>query len=62
MYFPKLLTPKNVIKNIYKKSHFRGPFNKQHVRLSKHLLNLNHTTLTIIIDNCKGSRIGKNLF
>ena len=34
--FPKLQTPKNVVKQIPKKSPFRGPLRKQHVRGSKH--------------------------
>ena len=29
--FPKLKTPKNVVKRISKKSRFRGPFRKHHV-------------------------------
>ena len=28
--FPKLLTPKNVVRQLSKISGFRGPFNKQH--------------------------------
>ena len=30
--FPKLRTPKNVVKQISKKSPFRQPFEKQHVK------------------------------
>ena len=29
---PKLRTPKNVVKQISKKSPFRGPFEKQHAK------------------------------
>ena len=28
--FPKLRTPKNVVRYMSKKSRFKGPFNKQH--------------------------------
>ena len=35
MYFPKLRTPKNMVQKIYEKSHFIGPFDKQHVRVTK---------------------------
>ena len=35
--FPKLRTPKNVFKGISKKSSFRGPFGKQHVRGTKEI-------------------------
>ena len=34
--FPKLQTPKNVLKKISKKSSFRGPFDKQHAKGTKH--------------------------
>ena len=30
--FPKLLTPKNLVKEISKKSPFRRPFEKQHAK------------------------------
>ena len=61
MYFPKLRTPKNMVQKIYEKSHFIGPFDKQHVRATKRFWNLNHTTLNIIIDHCEGNLNGKNL-
>ena len=28
--FPKLRTPENVARYMYKKSHFQGPFDRQH--------------------------------
>ena len=31
--FPKLRTPKNVVRHISKKSRFKGPFDRQHVKL-----------------------------
>ena len=37
--FPKLRTTKNVVKEISRMSHFRGPFDKQHVMGDQTLLN-----------------------
>ena len=34
--FPKLRDPKIMVKEISKKFTFRGPFNKQHVKGTKH--------------------------
>ena len=28
-FFPKLLTPENVVRYMYKKSRFKGPFDRQ---------------------------------
>ena len=61
MYFHKLRTPKNVVQKIYEKSPFRGPFDKQHVKVTKRFWNLNRTTLDLIIDHCEGSWKGENL-
>ena len=36
--FPKLRTPKNVFRNMSKKSRFKVPFDRQHVKLVKTLL------------------------
>ena len=36
MCFPKLPSPKNVVKKLSKKFAFRDPFEKQHVRGTKH--------------------------
>ena len=58
----KLRTPKNVVKQISKKSPFIGSFGKQHVRESKHCWNLNRTTFTIFIDHCKRNWVRKNVF
>ena len=33
--FPQLRTPKNVVKEISKKSPFRGPFQKQHAEMKQ---------------------------
>ena len=36
--FMKIRTPKDVVKKLSKKSHFRGPFDKQHGNQSQTLL------------------------
>ena len=36
--FPKLPTPKNVLRYMSKKSHFKGPFDKQHGKRDQTLL------------------------
>ena len=36
--FPKLRTPKNVLRYMSKKSHFKGPFDKQHGKRDQTLL------------------------
>ena len=36
--FPKLRTPKNVVRDMSKKSRFKGPFDKQHVKRVQTLL------------------------
>ena len=36
--FPKLRTPKNVVRHISKKSRFKGPFDRQHVKRVQTLL------------------------
>ena len=36
--FPKLRTPKNVVRYMYKKSHFKGPFDRQHGKRVQTLL------------------------
>ena len=59
--FPKLRTPKNFFSQISKKFPLRGPFDKQHVRGTKHCWNLNHTTFAIFIDHFESSWVGKNL-
>ena len=60
--FPKLQTPKNVLKKISKKSSFRGPFDKQHAKGTKHCWNLNGSTFTIYIDHCENNWVGKDLW
>ena len=36
--FAKLRTPKNVVRYMYKKSHFKGPFDRQHGKWVQTLL------------------------
>ena len=36
--FPKLRTPKNVLRYMLKKSHFKGPFDSQHGKRVQALL------------------------
>ena len=36
--FPKLRSPKNVVRYMSKKSHFRKPFDRQHVKRAQTLL------------------------
>ena len=36
--FPKLRTPKNVVRYMSKKSRFKGPFDRQHVKRVQTLL------------------------
>ena len=36
--FPKLRTPKNVVRYMSKKSQFKGPFDKQHSKRVQNLL------------------------
>ena len=52
--FPKLWNPKKVVNQISKKFPFIPLFGKQHVRGTKHCLNLGSATFTIIIDDSEG--------
>ena len=48
--FPKLQTPKKVIRWTSEKSRFRRPFHKDMVNLPKHSCNLSNGTFTIFPD------------
>ena len=37
-FFPKLRTPENVVRYMSKKSHFQGPFDRQHGKQIQTLL------------------------
>ena len=45
--FPKLRTPKNVVRYMSKKSRFKGPFDRQHSKRVQTLLRSEHNTVTI---------------
>ena len=51
----KLWTPKNMVKQIPKKSPFGGPFRKKYQRLTKQFCDLNGTIFPIFIDKCEGN-------
>ena len=48
--FPKLLTPKNVLRSMSEKSRFRISFEKQHGKPAQKCWNLTDSTFTIFID------------
>ena len=48
--FEKLLTPKNVVRLMSKKSRFRGSFEKQHGKRAQICSNFNDSTFTLFID------------
>ena len=53
--FPKLRTPENVVRYISKKSSFKGPFARQHVKRFKHFSYLENSTVTIFTDHLEGN-------
>ena len=53
--FPKLRTPENVARYISKKSHFKGPFDRQHGKRIQTLLRSGQQTLTIFTDHLEGN-------
>ena len=53
-WFPKLRTPKNVVKYSSKKSVSGEPLTRNMVNGSKHCCNLNGSTLTIFSDHFEG--------
>ena len=59
--FPKLQTPKSVLKKTSKKSPFWGSFDKQYAKATKYCWNLHGATFTIYIDHCENKWVGKNL-
>ena len=56
--FSKLRTPKKVVREMSKKSYFRGPLERQH---GKHCFNVNDKTFSIFIDHCEGNIVEKGL-
>ena len=59
--FPNLRDPKIMVKEISEKFTFRGPFNKQHAKGTKHCWNLNHTTFSIFLAHCEANWYAENL-
>ena len=53
--FPKLRTPKNVVRYMSKKSRFKGPFERQHSTRVQTCCDLNHSTVTIFSDHVEGN-------
>ena len=53
--FPKLRTPKNVVRYLSKKSRFKEPFDRQLANVFKRCCNLNHKTVTIFSDHFEGN-------
>ena len=53
--FPKLRTPKNVVRYLSKKSRFKGPFDRQHGKRVETLFDLKHRTITIVSDHFEGN-------
>ena len=52
--FPKLRILKNVVRSIFKKSRFRGPFKKQHSKRVQTLFKSERDFLGLFIDHCGG--------
>ena len=54
--FPKLRTPKNVVRYMSKKSRFKGPFDRQHSKRVQTLLRSEpHALVTIFSDHVEGN-------
>ena len=53
--FPKIRTPKNVVKYMSKKSRFKVPFDRQHVKLVQTLLRSEPQHHTIFGDHFEGN-------
>ena len=59
--FPKLETPKNVVKKYLRSSVSENPSWSNAVRGNKHCWNLNYTTFAMFIDHCEENWVGKNV-
>ena len=53
--FPKLHTPKNVVRYMSKKSRFKGPFDRQHGKRVQTLLRSDPSTVTIFSNHFEGN-------
>ena len=59
--FPKLPTPKDVIRKIPLKKHVSDdPLTNNVVNGPKHCFNLNDSTFTMFIDECETNSLGKS--
>ena len=52
---PKLQTGKDVVRQMSKKSGFTRPYDKQHIKRSLTLINLDNSTFMIMIDQFEGN-------
>ena len=59
--FPKLLTAKNMVRSMPKKSHFRGSDKKQHCKRAQTLFKLEGHLFTIFINHWEVSCLTKSL-
>ena len=53
--FPKLRTPENVGRYMFKKSRFKGPFDREHGKSVQTLLPSGNSTVTIFTDHLEGN-------
>ena len=60
--FRKLQTPKNMLRSMPKKSHFRVSVEKQHGKCPKHCSHLKYSPFTTLIDYWKVNCPTKSLF
>ena len=59
--FPKLRTPKNMVKSMSKISHFKGSFGKQHGKRAQKLVKFACSTFTIFIDHFECNCLTKSV-
>ena len=59
--FPKLWTPKNVVKKCLKSPVSEDPSTSNMVRVTRQCWNLKHTNATMFFDHCEGNWVGKGL-
>ena len=53
--FPKLRTPKDVVRKMSIKSRLTGPIDRQHGKRPETQFNINRSTFTIFINQCEGN-------
>ena len=47
--FPQFMAPKNMVRSMFKKLRFRGPFGSQHGIWSKHCSNMKESTFKYLL-------------